>query len=203
MRHILITLAGLALLAGRPPLIAAQKVIRTPASITFSDRAGLDRIVSDGEGSYTDAVGGVNCVFFSSTGDANLDTTASRNPLRTMQFDLSQRISGSGPTNTFLSSGTLDIQALARMAVGETQLTGAVFSTSIGQLHFRAGDGGTDLTAVRLDAHTWVVSTDDSYALGAGDVAALVQTVKNKLVRVGTYHLPFEVTVTCPSCATP
>ena len=120
-----------------------------------------------------------------------------------MDFDLSQRVTGMGPTNAFLSSGTLDIQALAQMHVGDSQLTGAVFTTSIGQFHFRAVDGGTDVTATRLDAHTWTVTTDDSYALGAGDVAVLVETVKNKPSQIGTYHMPFEVTVTCPTCAAP
>lgn len=203
MRHMLITLVGLALGAAAPSSLAAQKVTRTPASITFADRTGQDRITSDGDGPYTDGADGVSCVLFSSTGDANLDTTASKNPLRTMDFDLSQRISGSGPTNTFLSSGTLDVQALSQMHVGDSKLTGAVFTTSIGQLHFRAADGGTDVTVTRLDAHTWTVTTDDLYSLGAGDVAVLIQITKNKASKTGTYHLPFEVTVTCPTCVAP
>ena len=71
MRHILIIPIGFALLAGGPSVLAAAKVTRTPAAMTFADRLGQDRIVSDGDGPYSDGAGGVSCVFFSSTGDAS------------------------------------------------------------------------------------------------------------------------------------
>ena len=95
------------------------------------------------------------------------------------------------------------IQGLAQMHIGDVKLTGAAFGTSIGQLHFLANEGGTYVTATRLDAQTWTITTDDPYSLGAGDVAVLVQIVKNKTVRTGTYHLPFQMIVTCPTCVAP
>jgi hypothetical protein len=147
--------------------------------------------------------GGSECVIFSSTGDVRLDTTSSRNPLRIMDFDLSQVISGSGPTSPISTTGTAVIQGLSQMHIGDVKLTGAAFGTSIGQLHFLANDGGTYVTATRLDAQTWTITTDDPYSLGAGDVAVLVQIVKNKTVRTGTYHLPFQMIVTCPTCVAP
>jgi hypothetical protein len=208
MRQILAILLGLVLLFDHTSTIRAQKVTTMPASFTFTDRTvgsdGVqDRITSDGLGSYTDGISGVTCVLFSSTGDARLDTTYSRNPLRVIEYDPSHWISGSGPTASFASTGWVDIQALAQMHNGDSKLTGAAFGTSIGQFHFLANEGGTYVTATRHDAHTWTITTDDPYSLGAGDVAVLVQTVKNKTSKSGTYHLPFQLTVTCPSCVPP
>lgn len=207
MRQLLVTIIGLALLSGHSSTLVAQKVTRTSASFTFADRAvgadgGPDRITSDRLGAYSDGTDRVTCVFFSSTGDARLDTTLSANPLRLIHFDPRQVISGTGPTASFDTTGTLDIEALAQMHVGDSKLTGAAFTTSIGQFHFLADEGGSYVTATRLDAHTWTVTTDDPYQLGAGDVAVLGQTVKKQTYRT-TYHLPFEVTVTCPTCLAP
>jgi hypothetical protein len=208
MRQILATVLGFVLLSGHTSTIAAQKVTTTPASFTFADRAvatyGVqDRITSDNLGAYTNGTDGVTSVLFSSTGDARLDTTYSRNPLRVIEYDPSQVISGTGPTASFASTGSVDIEALAQMHIGDSKLTGAAFSTSIGQFHFLANEGGTYVTATRLDAHTWTITTDDPYSLGAGDVAVLVQTVKNRTSKTGTYHLPFQLTVTCPTCVAP
>ena len=208
MRQILATLSGLVLLFGHTSTIGAQKVTRTPAAFTFSDRTvgtdGVqDRITSEGLGAYTDGTGGVTCVVFSSTGDAHLDTTYSRSPLRVIEYDPSQVISGTGPTAAFASTGWVDIQALAQMHIGEFKLTGAAFGTSIGQFHFLANEGGTYVMATRHDAHTWTITTDNPYSLGAGDVAVLIQAVKNRTSKTGTYHLPFQLTVTCPTCVAP
>jgi len=207
MQRVLMTACAWVALTGHIVPIAAEKVRTTPAAITFADRTvatdGVqDRITSDGLGSYTGG-GGSECVIFSSTGDVRLDTTSSRNPLRIMDFDLSQVISGSGPTSPISTTGTAVIQGLAQMHIGDVKLTGAAFGTSIGQLHFLANEGGTYVTATRLDAQTWTITTDDPYSLGAGDVAVLVQIVKNKTVRTGTYHLPFQMIVTCPTCVAP
>src|SRR5262245_14270128 len=103
MRQILATLFGLVLLFHHTSTVDAQKVTRTPASLTFADRTTgsdgpQDRITSDGLGAYADGTGGVTCVVFSSTGDVHLETTFSRNPLRVIGYDPSQVISGSGPT---------------------------------------------------------------------------------------------------------
>jgi len=207
MRHLLVTILGLALVSGHSSPLAAQKVTTTPASFTFADRpagtaGGPDRITSDGLGAYVNGMDGVTCVFFSSTGDARLDTTYSSNPLRVITYDPSQVISGPGPTASFVSTGSLDIEALAQMHVGDSKLTGAAFTTSIGQFHFLANEGGSYVTATRLDAHTWTITTDDPYQLGAGDVAVLVQTVKRQSYKT-TYHMPFQVTVSCPTCVAP
>jgi hypothetical protein len=198
MRQILATLLGLVLLSGHISTIAAQKVTKTPASFTFADRTvgtyGVqDRITSDGVGAYTDGTDGVTGVLFSSTGDARLDATYSRNPLRVIEYEPSQLVTGTGPTASFASTGAVDIQALGQMHVGDFKLTGAAFGN----------EGGTYVTATRLDAHTWTITTDDPHSLGAGDVAVLVQTVKNKTSKTGTYHLPFQLTVTCPTCVAP
>jgi hypothetical protein len=208
MRKLLVPIIGFSLLSGHSSTLAAQKVTKTPASFTFADRAvgaggGPDRIASDGFGVYSDGADRVTCVVFSSTGDARLDTTLSANPLRVVDYDASQRISGTGPTASFVSTGTVDIQALAQMHVGDSKLTGAAFTNSIGQFIFLANEGGSYVTATRLDAHTWTITTDDPYQLGAGDVAVLIQTVKNKSYKTGTYHMPFQLTVTCPSCIAP
>ena len=111
--------------------------------------------------------------------------------------------SGTGPTASFVSTGSADIEALAQMRVGESKLTGAAFTTSIGQFHFLVSEGGSFVTATRLDDHTWAVTTDDPYQLGAGDVAVLAQTVNNKAHKTGTYHMAFELTITCPTCVAP
>ena len=207
MRHLFVTVIGLALLSGHSSTLSAQKVTTTPASLTFADRpggtdTGPDRITSDGLSAYATGMDGVTCVFFSSTGDARLDTTYSGNPLRVVAYDPSQVISGPGPTASFVSTGSMDIEALAQMHVGESKLTGAAFTTSVGQFHFLANEGGTYVTAMRLDAHTWTITTDDPFQLGAGDVAILVQTIKKQSYKTA-YHMPFQVTVTCPTCVAP
>jgi hypothetical protein len=208
MRNLLVAIIGLSLLSGHSFSLAAQKVTTTAASITFADRTvgadgGPDRITSDGLGVYADGTDRVSCVLFSSTGDARLDTTLSMNPARLIDYDASQVISGTGPAASFVSTGTVDIQALAQMHVGDSKLTGAAFTTSIGQFHFLVNEGGSYVTATRLDPHTWTITTDDPYQIGAGDVAVLVQTVKNKSYKTGTYHMPFQLTVTCPTCIAP
>src|SRR5262245_19613277 len=114
MRQLLVTVFVITLLSGDTPTIAAQKVTTTPASFTFADRTigtyGVqDRITSDGLGPYSNGTGSVTCVLFSSTGDAHLDTTGRSSPLRALDYDPSQVISGSGPTASFVSTGSVDI----------------------------------------------------------------------------------------------
>ena len=208
MRKLLVPIIGFSLLSGHSSTLAALKYTTTPCSVTFADRAvgaggGPDRITGDAFVVYSDGADRVRCVVFSSTGDAQLDTTLSANPLRVIDYDASQLISGTGPTASFASTGGFTIQALAQMHVGDSKLTGAAFGTSIGQFHFLANEGGSYVTATRLDAQTWTITTDDPYQLGAGDVAVLHQTVKNKSYRTGTYHMPFQLTVTCPNCIAP
>src|SRR5215831_17998867 len=122
--------------AGRPGL-------STPAAITFANRTVatdgvLDLATSDAYGTYANGVDGVSCVVFTgSTGDAHCDLSASSNPIRMFSIDPSGYIpgtgSGTGPATLFSSNGTINIQALSQMAIGDTKLTTAVFGTQFGQ----------------------------------------------------------------------
>jgi hypothetical protein len=199
--------AALIGLAASAPI--AGRVATAPATLTFHDRsvetAGVrDRITSDGLGTYGDGIGGVSCVvFIGSTGDAHCDLSSSRNPVRVVDYDPSQRISGTGPTTPFSSNGSVNFEALAQMRNGESKLTTAVFATALGQFQLvnRLNPQTSAVSVTRADDHTWEVTTSDPYQLGAGDIAQFIQTSKaNKTANAGLYHMPFAVTVTCPTC---
>jgi len=190
--------------AGRPGL-------STPAAMTFANRTVatdgvLDLATSDAYGTYANGVDGVSCVVFTgSTGDAHCDLSASSNPIRVFNIDPSGYIpgTGTGPAAPFSSNGGINIQALAQMAIGDTKLTTAVFGTQFGQFQLvnSMNPATSAVSATRSDAHTWIVNTTDP---GAGDIAQLIQIGKgNKTVNAGYYHLPFQITVTCPTCVAP
>jgi len=212
MKIAIIGLAGLLLVVGQTLTLSAR-VTWTPASITFANRtlAGdgvQDRVTSDAFGTYTDGVGGVTCALNSATGDVRLDTTLSDNPLRTFHFDISQLISGPGQTTPFSSPGWLVVGALLQMGIGDHKTTNAAFDGSLGRWDLWADEGGfangsTDVTATRLDAHTWTVTTDDPFLQGAGDIARHGVPLTKKTNAIALYHLPFQATVTCPTCVAP
>ena len=208
----MVSLAVISLLASMATATAkAARVTRTPAAMTFADRTvagngAQDRITSDGLGTYGNGVDGVACVIFSSTGDANCDLSSSRNPVRVFNVDPSLKISGTGPTSPLSSNGVINIEALAQMHIGDAKLTTAVLGTAIGQFQLvnRLDAGTSSVSVTRYDDHTWIVTTSDPSSIGAGDVAQLIQVGKGgKTSNAGLYHLPFEMTVTCPTCVAP
>lgn len=195
-------------------MIAGAKGGTTPpATMTFANRTVatdgvLDLITSDALGSYTNAMDGVSCVVFTgASGDAHCDLSSSKNPIRVFNIDPSGYIpgtgAGTGPRAAFSSNGTINIQALAQMSIGDTKLTTAVYATQFGEFQFvqSLNPATSAVSATRYDAQTWIVNTSDP---GAGDVAQLIQPGRgNKTVNAGLYHLPFQITVTCLNCVAP
>ena len=194
-------------------IAVAKAGITTAATMTLADRTivsngVLDLITSDAFGSYANAVDGITCVVFTgTTGDAHCDLSSSNHPIRVFNIDPSGYIAGSGagtgPAAPFASNGSINIQALAQMTPGDTKLTTAVYATQVGEFQFvhSINPATSAVSVTRYDAQTWIVNTTDA---GAGDVAQLIQPARgNRTTNAGLYHLPFQITVTCPTCLAP
>ena len=178
---------GLAGLSAAPQ--GNKRVYWVPAEVTFADRAG-DAITSDGGGAYVTAQ-----LFTLSTQDLSLNLSGEP---RSINFDLNGLISGTGaPTGTLADQAKMNIVNIGSMGLGATKITRAIFNTVTGQFNFdQAADAQTfSVSVTRVDQQSWTVSTD------GGDAAVLVRAGKaNKTIKVGYYHLPFQLTVVCPSC---
>jgi|SRR5579864_977661 len=168
-------------------------------SATFSDRSG-DAIVSDGAGAYVNGVAGVSCeVFEGASDDITLYLTASKHASRFIEFNYTDRISASGPTGILDDLSTLSsLQDVAALAVGMAGSKTGGFTTAVGRFAFNPSNwpGSSELTATRISQTEWTISADAA----VNDVAVLSQASHKGSVAVGEYHMPFELTVSCPTC---
>jgi hypothetical protein len=186
----------LTLSSSSPSVQAGSQDTPYSATVTFRDDPS-DGITSDGGGSYGDSSNRrLEVAFHSVTGDLVM-----RGNARRLMFNLSGRISGTGPTGVVVDELFMNIRNILALPSGAAMETIAVFRPSIGVLRFdpAADDGATLVYVSRLD-QTWTVTADPANAAPAGDVAVMHQTRKGKTVNVGLYRLPFEITVDCPSC---
>jgi hypothetical protein len=162
-----------------------KPVTTVPATITLADRVG-DAITSNGS-AYAAEMLGDTLEFTCCTGQI-------------VNYDLSNVISGTGPTGTLSDPSGFFVTNVGSMAIGSTQLARAYFKTSVGSFTFDASmDAQSNSVSVtRVDANTWVVDTS------AGDIAFLPHTETvpdphnpHKTITVTTktyYHLPFRLT---------
>jgi hypothetical protein len=168
----------------------AKPVYYTPATATLADRTG-DAVTSDGAGAYPPYNGTVGCELLND----NLGCIM-RGTSRNLNYDLSGRISGTGPTGTLVDASNFGVNGVGSMAIGSSVLATASFNTSVGQFNFNTpGDPQTSQVLVtRVDAHTWTVEAS------ATDVCNLPQSVPDpnnphKTITVKSYyHLPFRYT---------
>ncbi len=179
---------------------AARFTVGLPCSVTLADRAG-DAIRSDGGGSYVDGIDGIDCtVFEGASGDVTFNFTATgKRAVRSLHFDYTAKISGSGPTGVLNDhSVNSSVQTIDLMGIGATELHTGGFTTSVGRFAFNPSNwpGSTPLSVTRTSASEWIVTADS----GVNDVAVLSQSAKKGNVDVGHYHMPFQMTVHCGGC---
>jgi hypothetical protein len=180
---------------------AAAFSVGLPCSVTVADRPG-DAIQSDGGGPYVDGVSGIDCtVYQGASDDVTFYLTASgKKGVRYLQFDYTDKISGSGPTGVLNDhSAQSSFQTIAAIGVGSTAWHTGGFTTSIGRFAFNPANwpGASLLSVTRMSANDWSVTADG----GVNDVAVLSQTVKKGTIDVGHYHMAFQMLVHCESCS--
>jgi hypothetical protein len=194
----------------KPPL-------KVPAITTFDNGPGLS-IQSYNLGSYSDGVGGVQCVFFDpaagGSGDLLFDTdynsAPDTPPSRWLDF---QFASPATVTCVPSSGGSVPASGLhpAHMVVGggywdpgvydmpihptERRPFAAWFWVSGSTLRFSYPSGPSDdcstpVWVTHPDADTWIIEAT------AAEVAPLYETVNRKTVPTSYWHMPFRITVT-------
>jgi hypothetical protein len=173
-----------------------------PADLTFADRSG-DAITSDGLGAYVHSDGGgYESAFHSSTGDFVLRGSDGG---RIVNVDFTNRLTGSGPVGAVADDRPfIRVAAIRDLQVGASQSAVAVFSSlpggqTPGKFWFNPNKHGDSIrvAVVRNDTCTWTVTADPGV-----DVAALEQSAKgNKTTVVGTYAMPFQMTIVLQGCS--
>ena len=211
---------AMCLLAPVSDALAPKPPNFTGASVQFRD-GDNDRIRSDG-GPYVD--GGTRGLevrmWINGSQDLTIGTFASG---RTLYFDYSQKLSGSGsgPTGVMFDNAFVNVRDIAAMSPGERRTTKASFNTSVGSFRWlgspvptvgsvSGGPYGSQAVVVerRLDApQTWEVYTpvpsDTDVAPGytAGDLNVLLKSGRRgELTPIGNYHMAFGLTITCTTC---
>lgn len=207
----------------------------TGATVEFRDGDGLnddgepdgsvvDRIKSDGRGSYVD--GGQRGLevrmWINGSQDLTIGTFSSG---RTLHFDyrFSEPDTALVPKGMVADNAFVAIRDIAAMGIGfaNRRTTKASFNTSIGYFRWLGspipatgvwtGDDAYGSQAViveRTSQHTWQVNTpvpsetfdaDPDYT--AGDLNVLLKSGRRgELTRIGNYHMAFGLTVTCTTC---
>ena len=116
-------------------------------------------------------------------------------PRRQMFFDFTEPVGGALNRGTFFDDAFLNVDQVGMLAIGESRSSQAQFNTSIGLLRFdpEKYPGTSYVYVTRASETTWVITAS---AETGGDVATLVQQSKrNSFVPVGSYHMPFQITV--------
>jgi hypothetical protein len=188
------------------PVIASQVVqarfsVGLPCSITVADRGG-DNILSDGRGDYVDGVDGIQCTIYQGASDdmTFYFTASGKKAVRYLQFDYTDKISGSGPVGVLNDhSSQSSVQTIDAIGIGSTEAHTGGFTTGIGRFAFNPTNwpGASMLSVTRLSSTTWIVTAD----AGVNDVAVLSQSAKKGSVDVGHYHMAFQMAVHCGSCS--
>jgi len=194
-----------AIALGADPVItqnvrAAAFTVGLPCTITMADRLD-DAIVSDGQGPYIDGVNGIECtVYQGSSDDVTFNfTAAGKKAVRYLQFDYTDKVSGTGPTGTLSDHSVMSsIQGIASIGVGSTVWSTGGFTTGIGRFAFNPTNwpGASLLSVTRTSAEDWVVTAD----AGVNEIAVLSQSGKKGSVDVGHYRMPFQLAIHCASC---
>ncbi|MCX6551365.1 MAG: hypothetical protein NTY02_10245 [Acidobacteria bacterium] len=154
---------------------------------------------------------GTTCqIYTGGSQDLTLNLHQSRStPKRTLRYDYTQLADASmqptanPPTGTLIDSSFMNIAEVGNVAVGATELRTAYFSTAIGTFEENPGryDHSQLVVVTRTSPTTWTVSTDWlASEPGSGDLSIFYRAYRNTSVAVGLYHLPFELSVSCPAC---
>lgn len=180
-----------------------------PVTVTFTDRTG-DNITSDylTSGSHTYTNGGSDKLetgFHTVTND--LVMRARTGPSRRFLAFSFQPIMPSGAPTGSLQEHDLfmNIRDILTMPSPSAKNAFAIFNTSIGWFKFAPGLVDTSqyatLVSVSRSDKVWQITADPSELPGSpGDVAALTKMKGNTEQLLGRYHMPFQITVTCPTC---
>lgn len=179
-----------------------------PATVTFTDRDG-DHITSDylTTGSHTYTNGGPDKLetgFHTVTND--LVMRARTGPSRRyLSFALSPITPPGAPTGSLQEHNLfMNIRNILTMTPGTGKNAIALFSTAAGDLKFIPGLVDTSQYATQVSVsrteNVWTITAEPGDPPGPGDVAALTKMKGNTEQLLGWYHMPFQITVTCPTC---
>ena len=127
-------------------------------------------------------------------------TASGKKAVRHLEFDYTDKISGSGPVGTLNDYSVLSsFQTIGAIGVGSTELHTGGFTTGIGRFAFNPNSwpGSSLLSVTRTSTTDWIVTAD----AGVNDIAVLAKTVKNRTTDVGHYRMPFQMLVQCASCS--
>jgi hypothetical protein len=201
-------------IAGAAALLLSMNDVRVladtlyPATVTFSDR-GDDKITSDysttGNHSYVN--GGADkleCGFHTVTNDLVMRARTGPSP-RYLTFIFSPIAPAGAPTGSLQEHNLfMNIRDILTLPRGTAKNTLAIFNTAVGNFYFDPAwvDSTTYATQVFVSrsANTWTVTADPGVPPGPGDVAGLTKAKGNKTLLLGIYHMPFQISVDCPSC---
>jgi hypothetical protein len=204
----------------------APQTSTTPATVVFRDAGvlgepGSDRIRSDGGAYVHGGQRGLEVQLWTCADCSQDLTIGTFRSGRTLYFDYGDKAAGSGagPTGVMYDNAFVNVRAIAAMGVGEIRTTKASFNTSVGYFRWlgspypeggsvNGGPFGSQAVVVqRTSQTTWEVYTpvppDETVAPGytASDLNVLLQSGrKGTLTPVGNYHMPFGLTITCPTC---
>ena len=189
---------------GSSRLFAAKPPLTVAAVATFSDRKDLvgitDNIYSDGAGVYSnETVGGgtFSEVSIGTGGYGDFLLRLDRSP-RFLTFDYSDRLTGSGLTDVVNDYNVyFKIYAITTIPCQMVLPRLLAIDNTAGKVRFDDTDGSTRVQVTRVNANTWTVTTD------SGEIARLVDSIKGKLVTVGLYRMPFEMTIVSSGFACP
>jgi len=179
-----------------------------PATVTFSDRFG-DAITSDyansGNHSYTNTPAKRFEVGFHTVTNDLVMRTLSNSIGRYLAFSFAPIAPPSAPTGTLQQNDMfMNIHTILNMPTGTAKNTVANFSSDVGMFRYTptwVDPTYATLVFVSRSGNVWTVTADPNPVPGApGDVAGLVKTKGNTETLVGLYHMPFQITVTCPTC---
>jgi len=180
-----VILTSASLLAQKPQ--KAPRDIFYPATAAFSNRIG-DAITSDGLGTYANG-GGMDLGFHSVTNDLVIGGGP-----RYIQFNSTDQVTTTGPEGVIQDFDYfINIHGILNMAPGEFRQSTANMSDF--RFNPTKWAGTTRVSVFRDFDGAWTITAEPS------DVSALTQVVKGKEKAIGLYHMPFQLTVVCPSCS--
>jgi hypothetical protein len=208
--RLVMVLASLFLVLAGGTRIAANTFY--PATLTFSDRVD-DKITSDYlvTGKHTYENGGpdkLECGFWVlPNNDFVLRAPAGGTAKlpRFVAFSLTPITPPNAPAGSLEQRDIfMNIRDILTLPNGTAKTTIAIFGTAFGSLKLTPSwvDTSTYATEVFVSrtGTEWTVTADPGVPPGPGDVAALTKVKSNKEQLVGLYHVPFQITVTCPTC---
>jgi hypothetical protein len=179
------------------------------ATVTFGDRLD-DNITSDfgTSGSHTYVNGGADKLetgFWLQSRD--LVMRARTGPSRRyLAFSLTPITPAGAPTGSLQEHNLfMNIRDILTLPAGTGKNTIAIFTTAAGDLKFASGLVDTSQYATKVSVsrsgNVWTITADPGVSPPEpGDVAALTKMKGNTEQVLGWYHMPFQITATCPTC---